>query len=124
MSAASLFFWGNDMIANPENLAFVQNMFLNFEEPLNFYARLYNTVHTVVNKLIFYHLTSEQDKIVKKHFGPNASGVRQLERKVAMILVNSHPTFHGNRPITPALVEVGGLHAYDDDSQQLSRVNF
>lgn len=123
MSSAPLFFWGNDMIANPENYAFSQNIFLNFEEPLNFYARVYNTVHTVINKLIFYHLTSEQDEVIKKHFGPNALGVRELERKVALILANSHPSFLGNRPITPALVEVGGLHAYDDDTQQLSPVD-
>lgn len=124
MSSANLYPWGYDMVASPANLALIQNIFLNFEEPLNFYARVYNTVHSVMNKLLFNYLTSGQDQIIRKHFGPKASGVREIERKLALILTNSHPTLIGNRPIAPALVDVGGLHVYDDETEQLSPVSF
>lgn len=122
VSSSTLYPWGHEIIGNPQNLAFVQNTFLNFKESLDFPSRVYNTIHSAMNKLLFDYSTLDQDRLIKKHFGPNASGVRELENKVSMILANSHPSLNGNRPTVPALVEVGGLHVYDEDDKQLSPV--
>lgn len=42
--------------------------------------------------------------------------VKQLETEVALNLVVSHPILTGVRPMTPAIVEVAGIHVYDDRS--------
>lgn len=62
-------------------------------------------------------MTKVQDEQLKKYVGPNLPSVRQLESNISMILANSHIAFNGIRPITPALIEVGGLHIYDDNSK-------
>lgn len=123
VSSAALYPWLNDIVANPHNLAFVQNNLLNYIESLDFFSRVYNVIHTAANKLAFDLFTTDQDFLVKEYFGANTSGVRELlESKVALIIAKSHATLTGNRPVVLALVEVAGLHVYDENDQQLSSV--
>lgn len=82
---------------------------------MNFLQRLYNCVRTFYDKWYFDYLTGrEQDKIIREHFGPDTPGVRELERKLSLILVNSHIALNGIQPKTPAAVDVGGLHVQDE----------
>ena len=111
----------HDMIANPENLAFVPNNLINYVENLDFWTRLYNLLNAFFNKLYFNYLTTPQDDIIRKYLGPNSPGVREAEANVAMVLANSHFSLNGVKPITPALIEVGGLHI-QEDSPELSPV--
>lgn len=43
-------------------------------------------------------------------------GVRELETKIALMLINSHFALNGIQPKTPAAVDVGGLHIQDEGS--------
>ncbi|XP_057336616.1 UDP-glucosyltransferase 2-like isoform X5 [Microplitis mediator] len=115
LSSSALYPWSNDMIANPPNLAFVPNNLLEYMEKMNFWQRLYNVVHTYYYRMYFNYYTSSQNDMIKKYFGDDAPGVRELEHDLALILTNSHLAVNGPRPTTPALVEVGGLHIQDDD---------
>ncbi|KAK0175126.1 hypothetical protein PV327_008905 [Microctonus hyperodae] len=107
--------WYNDFIANPENLAFISNLLLNYMEMTNFWNRFYNVIHNIYNKMLFNYYTSSQSDLIKKHFGSNAPNVRELERDLALILTNSHFSLNDVKPTTPALVEVAGVHIHDDD---------
>lgn len=55
-----------------------------------------------------------QNEIIRKNFGPDMPSVRELETKVALILINSHIGLNGIQPRTPAAVDVGGLHVQDE----------
>lgn len=48
-------------------------------------------------------------------------GVRELESSLSLILVNSHASLTNTKPITPALIEIGGLHI-EDVNQELPLV--
>lgn len=122
LSSAALYPWGHATIGNPKNLAFVPNNLLDYVPPMTFWQRLYNTVHDMYADLSFRYYSSPQDEIIKKYFGEDTPGVRELERSVALVLANSHPALSGPRPVTPALIEVGGLHVQDDGTE-LPRVN-
>lgn len=122
-SSAALFPWGNRRIGNPDNLAFIPNNLLVFDGAMTFFERLYNVIHTSYYDFFFDHYTSNQDNTIRKYFGPNAPGVRELEKKLALVLTNSHPVLHGVKPINPALIEVGGLHV-QDDGPDISAVSF
>jgi len=83
---------------------------------MNFWQRLYNTVRTFVDKCYFDYLTRwEQDRIIRENFGPDMPSVRELEKKMSLILINSHISLNGIQPKTPAAVDVGGLHIHDED---------
>lgn len=103
------------MVANPENIAFVPNNCVSFPDRMNFWQRIYNFVHTIFLKFYYYYLTAVQDDIIRQYVGPNMPTVRELEKNVALILVNSHISLNGITSMTPAIVEVGGLHVQDED---------
>ncbi|XP_043488518.1 UDP-glucosyltransferase 2-like [Polistes fuscatus] len=117
VSSSALYPWANPFIANPENLAFVANNLLDYVKQMNFWQRTFKTLHTLFNKMYFNYFTQYQDQLIKKYVGPNMPSVRELERNISMILVNSHFSLNGVRPITTALIEVGGLHVQEDDTK-------
>ncbi|XP_011171057.2 UDP-glucosyltransferase 2 [Solenopsis invicta] len=106
--------WLPHIIGQPENLAFVSND--NLTAPLSFGKRLCNVLCTLHNKWYFDYLTTQvQDRLIRKNFGPDMPSVRELERKLSLILINSHITLHGIQPRTPAVVDVGGLHVQTEN---------
>lgn len=113
ISSSALYPWGNEIIGNPPNLAFVPNNFLSFHSNLNFFKRFYNVVHTFYFNYIFHQLTSAQSDSIRKYVDPNTPGVRELENNMALVLTNTHPSLNGARPHVPALIEVGGLHVQE-----------
>ncbi|KAH0949258.1 hypothetical protein HN011_000242 [Eciton burchellii] len=114
LSTTSMYPWLNELIAQPENLAFVPNNFLAFRSPMNFWQRTYNVLHTFYAKLYFSYLTKPQVDEVRKYFGPNLPSVWDM--KPALVLINSHIVLNGIQPMTPAAVQVGGIHIRDDDT--------
>ncbi|XP_036145525.1 uncharacterized protein LOC105840599 [Monomorium pharaonis] len=115
VSTTSLYPWLPPMIAQSENLAFVPNNFMSFPGSMTFWQRLHNTVSAFWDKLYFNYITRQQDKLIREHFGPDMPGVRELERKLSLVLINSHIALNGIQPRTPAAVDVGGLHVQDED---------
>ncbi|XP_066581163.1 UDP-glucosyltransferase 2-like [Prorops nasuta] len=116
VSTSVMYPWGNWIISNPENLAYVPNNMFDVSE-MNFWQKTYNFVHTVTQRLYFNHLTKPQDEIIKKYFGDGMPSVRELESKLAIIIENSHHSLNGIKSTTPALIEAGGLHIQDDDTK-------
>ncbi|KAL2748506.1 UDP-glucosyltransferase 2-like [Vespula maculifrons] len=117
ISPPNLYPWYNSFVGNPKNLAILPNNLLPFVNPMNFWQRIYNTLSTAINQIYFNHLTEYQDEQIRKYVGPNLPSVRQLEANISMILVNSYFSLDGIRPLTQAIVEVGGLHVQDDNSK-------
>ncbi|XP_046835901.1 UDP-glucosyltransferase 2-like isoform X2 [Vespa crabro] len=117
VTTCSFYPWHNHIIGNPENLAILPNNLLNFKTPMNFWQRTYNFLHTFFYNIYFNHLTKYQDEQIRKYVGPNLPSVRQLEKNISMILVNSYFTMDGIRPLTQAYIEIGGLHVQDDGSK-------
>ena len=113
-SSSALYPWANEYIANPENLAYQPNNLLSFVEDMNFWQRLYNVLHTSYNKWIFRYASNVQTEIIRKYISPDLPDIRELEKKISMILVNSHMSLNGIKSTIPALVEVGGLHVQEE----------
>ncbi|XP_076634843.1 UDP-glucosyltransferase 2 isoform X1 [Colletes latitarsis] len=114
VSSSVLYPWSNDMIANPENLAFAPNNLLSYPQHMSFWQRTHNLLHTLYNKYYFNYATREQNEIMRKYLGPGLPDIRELENSVAMILTNSHMSMNGIKDRTPALIEVGGLHVQEE----------
>ncbi|XP_017795600.1 PREDICTED: UDP-glucuronosyltransferase 2B30-like [Habropoda laboriosa] len=113
-SSSALYPWTYDFIGNPGNYAFAPSILLSYPQNMNFWQRTYNFVYTLYNKWEFMSASSEQTELLRKYVSPDAPSVRELERKIAMILVNSHMSMNGIKESTPAFVEVGGLHVQEE----------
>ncbi|EZA59830.1 UDP-glucuronosyltransferase 2B15 [Ooceraea biroi] len=114
VSTTTLYPWLHELIAQPENLAFVPNNRLNVEFPMNLWQRTHNVFSFLYSKLYFNYHTRMQDDLVRMYFGPNLPSVQKM--KLALFLVNSHIALHGIQPMTPAVIQIGGIHIRDDDS--------
>lgn len=106
----------NRALGNPHNTAIVSEIYERPISHMSFWQRLKNTIYVACINLQADYFMSEQNDIVKKHFGPEMPDVKQLEQEVSLNLVNSHIIFHNVRPLTPAIVEVAGIHVHDDQT--------
>ncbi|XP_031777448.1 UDP-glucuronosyltransferase 2A3 [Nasonia vitripennis] len=109
----SIFDWLNEPLGNPTNLAVEPSVFSKTIAPMNFYERLSNVLMSTYVKWSFNYHARSQDAIVKKLFGPDMPDVIELQKDIALTLVNYHHALNGLRPYSPAIVPVGGLHVLD-----------
>lgn len=113
-SSAVFYPWIPDMIGTPDNFAFVSSTLLSYSHDMNLWERMHNVLDSLYNKWYFNSLSNEQTAMLRKYVSPSAPDVRELEKKISIILTNSHLSTNGIRPTVPALIEVGGLHVQDE----------
>lgn len=115
--------WVYDIMGNPEHPNFVSNEVTHQFYP-GFWQRIKSFFKDSYDKWSFYHGTQAQDAILTKIFGKKTPKVRELESSVALALTNSHFVSHGQAPVVPGLVEVGGMHIVDERIEPLYTVRF
>ncbi|XP_051165472.1 UDP-glucosyltransferase 2-like isoform X2 [Leptopilina boulardi] len=108
--------WENEALGNPDSFAFIPGGFtgLNVGGKMNFYQRLLNTLMGNLIKRQFYHYTDHQKIFIDQYFGPNYPSIRNLSTQFALVFVNSHFSLHGIRPLTPSVIEIGGVHIQEN----------
>jgi hypothetical protein len=109
-SAVGVNTWINQLVGNPQPLAYVPDVFLDFSSKMSFFQRLLNSVAYVAEHGMNYlYMFPQQDKLVKKYF-PNGPSLYDVIYNASILLLNSHPTIHQPVPRVPSMIEVGGLH--------------
>lgn len=48
--------------------------------------------------------------ILREKFGDNMPSVVEISKKISLMLVNTHYSLSGPRPLSPQVIEVGGVH--------------
>ena len=108
--------WVSYLIGNDDNLAYVANSFLVRSRDLSFWERVNNVVTSYKTCDKFHKVTGDfQTEIMRKYLRPDMPHIREVEKNVALTLVNSNPILSGVKPITPALVQIAGLHVEEND---------
>ncbi|CAH0715015.1 unnamed protein product, partial [Brenthis ino] len=74
-----------------------------WEKILEFYAQY-------KDEQLYTELVKEEEGMLKKIFGSNIPGIRELKKNVQMLFLNVHPIWDFNRPVPPNIVYLGGLH--------------
>ncbi|XP_034941506.1 uncharacterized protein [Chelonus insularis] len=107
--------WLDQSIGQPmDTTAYIGAYFGTNSYPMTFFERVYNTFISYYNLVRFRRYTDDvQNDLMKKYIDPNIPPLRELEKSVALALVNSYHSLHGVRPLVPNLIEVGGLHVYE-----------
>ncbi|XP_031781625.1 UDP-glucuronosyltransferase 2B2-like [Nasonia vitripennis] len=113
----------SDFIGNFDHPAFVPNALLQDYNKTKFWDRLKNLFIHHWSSYKFKMLTENiQTDYMRKYLSPDMPNIRDVERTVALTLVNSHPVILGAKPVVPSLIEVGGLHIIDDGSKLTSEM--
>ncbi|KAK3930011.1 UDP-glycosyltransferase UGT5 [Frankliniella fusca] len=80
-------------------------------EPLTFYERAESLVRWLAYSAhISWSHRPVVNEFIAEHF-PGAPPLEELEKDVAVALVNTNPALHGPIPLVPSIVEVGGMQA-------------
>lgn len=66
---------------------------------------------------------AKENDMLKKNFGNDIPPLSKLKKNVAMLMINVHRIWEGNRPVPPNLVYLGGLHLKINDSNELPTVS-
>ncbi|XP_017081810.2 UDP-glycosyltransferase UGT5 [Drosophila eugracilis] len=95
-------------------LSYVPNVFLSCTDRMTLWERLENVVVTasedIVREVSYY---PAQDAVIRKHFAnviPEVPTVKELERNISLILLNSYMPLTTPRPMSLNMISVGGLH--------------
>ncbi|XP_047036555.1 UDP-glucosyltransferase 2-like [Helicoverpa zea] len=59
---------------------------------------------------VMQQVEQEENKTVKKLFGPDVPAMSELKNNVDMLFANIHPLWDSNRPVPPSVIHMGGLH--------------
>lgn len=107
----------NEVIGNPMSMSFFPCVSVGFSTISNFWERLVNTIQNLIQPRIFNYYSASQTDDMRKYLREDMPDIREIEKDMALLFVNSHYTFHGIRPVTPSFVEIGGIHVEMDQSQ-------
>ncbi|KAJ1529219.1 hypothetical protein ONE63_006023 [Megalurothrips usitatus] len=103
--------WINDIMGNPVNPAWVPSPFLGFSDHMSFTQRAINTMMHAASDLVYNYYYMPQQEAVLQEFWPGAPALQGLLRtKIGLTLVNNHFTLSYPMPMSPSVVEIGGLH--------------
>lgn len=109
-SSCNTFPHHNHRISNPDSLAFSPNVFYPMSRNMNLFERVINSVTTLGMQLSRTHwFTIKEQEIVNEMMGEQFS-LENVLSELSLLLVNSHHSIQGPRPMLPGFVEVGGLH--------------
>ncbi|XP_063989913.1 UDP-glucosyltransferase 2-like isoform X2 [Diachasmimorpha longicaudata] len=117
--------WLETSVGQLQYPAFVPSRNTIYRHPMSFFTRVLNTIQNHYSQMLFHYYTDTvQNGQMRKYIDPNIPSIEELEKIVALVLVNSWPSLSGIQPTTPAIIPVGGLHIetnYVPLSEELER---
>ena len=76
---------------------------------LTMYEKLYEVYNNYMLENLFTSMEEEENKMLRKHFGPSIPDLKELRNNVEMLLLNINPIWEGSRPVPPSVIHMGGL---------------
>lgn len=105
--------WMGDWVGNPNPYAYVPDPFLAYNDKMNFWERMMNTIVGTLWRLgrMYYYLPG-QDVIMRKYFNDSDDlpSIASIEYTTSLLLLNHHFSISYPRPLMPNMVQVGGMH--------------
>nr|CAD7260181.1 unnamed protein product [Timema shepardi] len=110
LSSHVLMPWANGRVGNPDNPGYIPHLFSLEPHKMNLLQRIMNTVSLLYHKLVYSLLASRWNQAIISEWFAGSPALDDIRRNTSLILVNSHFSVNGARPLVPGVVEVGGLH--------------
>ncbi|GBP73550.1 UDP-glucuronosyltransferase 2B30 [Eumeta japonica] len=109
--SSSLMPWSFERLGVPFNPAYVPVVSTSFTGRLKFADRLENSLmHIYFNVWYRYMIQTKEQSIIEKRFKRKITDLQVMAKETCLMLVNTHHSLLGVRPLLPGVVEVGGMH--------------
>jgi len=97
----------------------------DYTDAMSFKQRLLNTGMYWVSRLVFSQIfMPAMESVYTNHLRDHVfPSLTEIENNASLVMMNSHFSMGFNRPLLPAIVEIGGIHCEDSESK-LSAVSF
>nr|CAD7452121.1 unnamed protein product [Timema tahoe] len=103
--------WTHHRIGNPDHPAYIPSYFISYGSQMSFIERFWNTLYYItINTANYYFNEIPTNELSKRIYGNDIPPIEEIAKNTSLILVNSHFSISGPRPVVPGFVEVGGLH--------------
>lgn len=115
--------WVSEYVGNPVNLDNEVGSLSEIVPPLTLWDRINNLLRT---KWITYQvnrLISKQNEIVKKYFGPGYPDVLEMQKNLALFLLNYNEAYNGIQTFAPLVKPIAGIHIVENSEDLLPPVN-
>ncbi|CAG9861071.1 unnamed protein product [Phyllotreta striolata] len=111
LSSTDMLPWMNQWFGNPENPSYIPTLFLDYNDEMTFLQRVENTLMWAYSKFIHeYWIAQVGNEFSKKHLGVDLYEGGDALYNISLLLLNRHFTYHTPRPLSPNVIEVGGIH--------------
>ncbi|KAJ6645923.1 UDP-glycosyltransferase UGT5 [Pseudolycoriella hygida] len=99
-----------DRVAMPDTPSYITSIFVGSSDDMNFYERFVNWLTMKTLKLMYRIVENKDNELLQAKFGDGIPDVRDLAKNIRLLLVNQHFSIAGSRPLSPQVIEVGGVH--------------
>jgi UDP-glucoronosyl and UDP-glucosyl transferase. len=111
LSTSVMMPWAHERFGNPDNPSYLGNLFLPIATQMSFPERLINFIYEEGLKLWYYYMFDKPaNELAKKYFGESLPPLQEIAKNTSLLLINTHFTLNHPRPLSPNIIEVGGLH--------------
>ena len=99
------------MLGDTDHPEYFPHRSLKYTNQMSLLERVFNT--------FLLHLTTWTDEQMKndptvlsviQKVLPGCPPLKQIEKELSLILINSHPIFHYTQAKTPEMIDIGGIH--------------
>ncbi|XP_056630363.1 uncharacterized protein LOC130440939 [Diorhabda sublineata] len=112
--------WMYQSFGVPFNPSYLPAHFLGLPIPMNFIQRMENTINHLYSNLLYdYEMIKSSNTLSKKYVGVDLYENGDVTNDVNMLFINTHFTLNLPIPLTPNVIEIGGIHI---DSQPIKKL--
>lgn len=111
LSSCALTPWHYDRMGNPHIPSYISSLFQSTAEKMTFSERFWNFLDVHSLNYAYSKITEPYtNDMLKKQFGNEIPSINEMNKKTSLMFVNQHYSLSGSKPLSPAVIELGGIH--------------
>lgn len=111
LSSCALMPWHYDRFGNPHIPSYIPSLFVGYDDKMTFAERVSNWFAVHVMKLLYSVYTDRTgNELMRKYIGDDVPDIKDLQKRTSLMFVNQHYSLSGPKPLSPQVIELGGIH--------------
>lgn len=100
----------HESVGNPTHPILHPDFFMPYDaDEISFFEKVDSVLFNLYQRYVYhYKYIPAVNKVLKKYYGGHVSDVRDLEKNISLLFLNTNPVIHRPRPYGPNVIEFGG----------------